>query len=82
VFILGALIITAVVVGVITYRPAAIGQERATPNWEGAVVPGLIFFVGNALVVGVGPAVAGVAGLTLMVVGVVLLVRNRRRASV
>ena len=77
----GALILTLIVVAAITYRPAPIGQPHPTLNWRGTLVPGLMFFAGNAILVGLAGAVAGVVGVGLMLVGIVGLVRNRRAAA-
>jgi hypothetical protein len=48
--VLGAVLLTAVVAGLLTYRPPrAVGEPSPDVAWAGAVGPALIFFVGNVL---------------------------------
>src|SRR4051794_35690866 len=80
--VIGALILTVIVAGLLTYRPPRnLGEPSPPAAWAGAVGPALVFLVGNVLLVAVSAATAALVGIVLMAVGVVLLMRNRRRAS-
>lgn len=76
-----SLVFTVAVTVVVTYRATVTDGRRRPSNWRGALPWAAMLYAGNVLLTSNDLAGLGLAGIVLMVAGVVGLVRNRRRGD-